>query len=480
MNKYRIGLGMVAVLLWTAAAQAEDLTVRAFNANRYTEASALTFWVDARDENGPVDGLENARWSLQWADRPVEATAAAVPYRSKDLVTSVLVLLPATPNFTGRDDTPEDKERMRSPLYYVLEGLETLKASIAPKDMLAVGCYDAEKADPLKLSGSLKYSEKVQLPDVERVERDCAFDKSGGNELPRLQTLMMSAIKAWMSKSQVKGAKRNIVILVTDGTSKERVSPDWFKQLPNLSDQEAWMELYVVGFEDGHDPDNVEALAKGGLYLPAAERQNLADQIGGLGAWVKGDSIYQVDYQVESRVGGQGVELQVRASRGGQEMASALFPVGTLKAGTAWLQIVLLIAAGIVALVFLVLLIRMIVRAAAARRARREEEERNQPQVYDGPSRGRLFVREGPASNDVYPLVDDLSYIGRSPDNHVSVPDPTVSKRHCSIAIRDKTYVIEDLQSVAGVYVNGRKIVKAHLKDGDSIRLGETEMQFRI
>jgi S-DNA-T family DNA segregation ATPase FtsK/SpoIIIE len=73
-----------------------------------------------------------------------------------------------------------------------------------------------------------------------------------------------------------------------------------------------------------------------------------------------------------------------------------------------------------------------------------------------------------------------MSYIGRSPDNHVSVPDPTVSKRHCSIAIRDRTYVIEDLQSVAGVFVNGQKVVKAHLKDGDSIRLGETEMQFRI
>lgn len=480
MSVQRIVLGMVLVLPWAVAAQAGDLTVRSFNASGYTENATLTFWVDARDESGPIEGLENAQWGLTWGDRPLEATAAATTYRARDVLTSVLVLLPATPNFTGRDDTPEDKERMRSPLHYVLEGLETLKASIAPKDHLAVGCYDAERADPVRLSGSLKDSDKVQLPDVARVERDCAFAKGGGGDLPRLQTLMMGAIKSWMSKAQVKGAKRHIVILVSDGASKERVGQDWFRQLPNLGDPEAWMELYVVGLEDGHDPDNLEALARSGLLLSAAERQDLAERIGALGTWVKGDGVYQVDYRVRSRLGGQGIELQVRAARGGRELASGVFPVGALKPGIAWVQIALLVAAGLAALVFLVLLVRWMARAVAARRRRREEEERNRPQVYDGPSRGRLIVREGPAANAVFPLIEDLSYLGRSPDNDVPLPDPTVSKRHCSISIRDRTYVIEDLQSVAGVLVNGRKVLKAHLKDGDAIRLGETEMQFRI
>ena len=45
MSKHRFGLGMAAVLLWAATGQAQDLTVRAFNAARYTETSALTFWV---------------------------------------------------------------------------------------------------------------------------------------------------------------------------------------------------------------------------------------------------------------------------------------------------------------------------------------------------------------------------------------------------------------------------------------------------
>ena len=62
----------------------------------------------------------------------------------------------------------------------------------------------------------------------------------------------------------------------------------------------------------------------------------------------------------------------------------------------------------------------------------------------------------------------------------MSIPDPTVSKRHASIAIRDRTYVIEDMQSAAGLLVNGQRVVKPHLKDGDSIRMGQSEMQFRI
>jgi hypothetical protein len=388
-------LGLLAVVVAAAPARANDLTVRAFNAAQYTEASQLTFWVDARDENGPVEGLGNARWGLTWGDRPLELTAVAAPYRSKDLLTSVLVLLPATPNFTGRDDTPEDKERMRPPLKYALEGLETLKASIAPKDHLSVGCYDAARADPLKLSGSIRDSDRVQLPDVARVERDCAFSQGTGNELPRLQTLMMGAIKAWMSKAQGKGARRHIVVLVTDGLSKEPVSADWFRQLPHLDDPEAWMELYVVGYEDGHDPDNLEALVTDGMLLPAAERQNLADQIGALGTWVKGDGVYQVDYLVDSRLGGQGIELQIQAEGGGRVLSSAPYPVGTLKPGTAWLKIALLVVAALAAVVILFLMVRLIVRTAAARRRRREEEERNRPEVYDGPDRGRLLVRRG-------------------------------------------------------------------------------------
>jgi pSer/pThr/pTyr-binding forkhead associated (FHA) protein len=143
--------------------------------------------------------------------------------------------------------------------------------------------------------------------------------------------------------------------------------------------------------------------------------------------------------------------------------------------------IVILVAVILVSLVFLVLLVRFILQALAARRHRREEEEaRNASQSYSGPSRGRLIVREGPAANLTFHLVEDVTYVGRSPDNHVSLPDSSVGKRHCSISIRDRSFQVEDLQSVNGVFVNGQKVLKAFLKDGDSIRLGSSEMQFRL
>ena len=63
--------------------------------------------------------------------------------------------------------------------------------------------------------------------------------------------------------------------------------------------------------------------------------------------------------------------------------------------------------------------------------------------------------------------------IGRSPDCHITIEDPLVSRQHAKIVIEEALARIEDMGSRNGVVVNGEKIdVRAELVDGDRIRLG--------
>lgn len=62
--------------------------------------------------------------------------------------------------------------------------------------------------------------------------------------------------------------------------------------------------------------------------------------------------------------------------------------------------------------------------------------------------------------------------IGRGPDNHVLIPDGHVSKRHAEITKAGDGFVITDLGSRAGVFLNGEQVSTHALADGDVIGLG--------
>ena len=70
--------------------------------------------------------------------------------------------------------------------------------------------------------------------------------------------------------------------------------------------------------------------------------------------------------------------------------------------------------------------------------------------------------------------------IGRLPDNNLVIDNPAVSGRHARVYREGNHYVLEDLKSTNGTFVNERKVARTHLSAGDTIKLGETAMQFRM
>src|SRR6187397_1662315 len=64
--------------------------------------------------------------------------------------------------------------------------------------------------------------------------------------------------------------------------------------------------------------------------------------------------------------------------------------------------------------------------------------------------------------------------IGRVPGNDVVLPKGNVSKRHARIVLKDSRFVVVDLKSTNGTYVNGRKITAPLvIKPGDKVYIGD-------
>lgn len=71
--------------------------------------------------------------------------------------------------------------------------------------------------------------------------------------------------------------------------------------------------------------------------------------------------------------------------------------------------------------------------------------------------------------------------LGRSPDCHITIEDPLISRRHARIVLQERRAFVSDLGSRNGVKLNGRPIdLEVELKDGDRIRLGTQELLFSV
>jgi FhaA, N-terminal domain/FHA domain len=70
--------------------------------------------------------------------------------------------------------------------------------------------------------------------------------------------------------------------------------------------------------------------------------------------------------------------------------------------------------------------------------------------------------------------------LGRSREADIQVEDPNVSRRHAELRQEGSSYWIVDLESTNGVEVNGRRVKRAKLEDGDTFTVGSTEITFSM
>jgi FHA domain len=90
------------------------------------------------------------------------------------------------------------------------------------------------------------------------------------------------------------------------------------------------------------------------------------------------------------------------------------------------------------------------------------------------PAQFQVVMRSGPNVGKVYPLeLEDIS-IGRDTGNTIAINDAEISRRHARLALHGSAYVIQDLGSTNGTFVNGVRVTGTQvLNPGDTISFGE-------
>ncbi len=85
-----------------------------------------------------------------------------------------------------------------------------------------------------------------------------------------------------------------------------------------------------------------------------------------------------------------------------------------------------------------------------------------------------LFVIQGRDQGTRYRLDEATVTLGRGPNHSVQLHDTEVSRDHAELYRRGDVYILRDLGSSNGTYVNGRAVKEFELASGDQLQLGRT------
>jgi hypothetical protein len=92
---------------------------------------------------------------------------------------------------------------------------------------------------------------------------------------------------------------------------------------------------------------------------------------------------------------------------------------------------------------------------------------------------GWIVAQSGNHRGLDFRLFNGKNVIGTAADCDIVVTDGFLSARHCTIRYESGNFVVIDLDSRNGTYVNQKKISKEDLIDNDTLRLGKTDFKFK-
>jgi len=91
---------------------------------------------------------------------------------------------------------------------------------------------------------------------------------------------------------------------------------------------------------------------------------------------------------------------------------------------------------------------------------------------------GVLVVKRGPNAGSTFLLDKDLTAAGRHPSSDIFLDDITVSRRHAEVLREGARFLVKDVGSLNGTYVNRERVDVAELSSGDELQIGKFKLMF--
>lgn len=89
-----------------------------------------------------------------------------------------------------------------------------------------------------------------------------------------------------------------------------------------------------------------------------------------------------------------------------------------------------------------------------------------------------LVVIRGSNTGSRFALDQHVTTIGRDTSSTVLLDDVTVSRHHAEVCVDDDGYLLRDVGSLNGTYVNGDRVDSHRLAEGDQLQVGRYRMVF--
>jgi pSer/pThr/pTyr-binding forkhead associated (FHA) protein len=96
------------------------------------------------------------------------------------------------------------------------------------------------------------------------------------------------------------------------------------------------------------------------------------------------------------------------------------------------------------------------------------------------PGSALLVVKRGPNAGSRFLLDADVTTAGRHPESDIFLDDVTVSRRHAEFAREGGGFVVRDVGSLNGTYLNRERIDAAGLAGGDEVQIGKYRLVFLL
>jgi hypothetical protein len=91
----------------------------------------------------------------------------------------------------------------------------------------------------------------------------------------------------------------------------------------------------------------------------------------------------------------------------------------------------------------------------------------------------QLCLVDARGEGHAYPIVDDVVAVGRDPSNRIVLTDRSVSRFHFLLRRFGSNYLIQDVASRYGTFVNGRRLTHAvMLRSGNWIEVGNHRIEY--
>ncbi|MDA1195901.1 MAG: FHA domain-containing protein [Planctomycetota bacterium] len=90
----------------------------------------------------------------------------------------------------------------------------------------------------------------------------------------------------------------------------------------------------------------------------------------------------------------------------------------------------------------------------------------------------KLVIQLGPGAGRDHMLGVGACMIGRDPSADFVLDDPVTSRQHFIVRGAGGTWTLEDQGSTNGTQLNGERVTRAALADGDQIRVGNTVLRY--